>query len=430
MDIPKQMTSFSGAEAIVNKGDAKQSDFWLFCGICGWQTSSFYREMHQEGLWTIVSSDGGTILQELNIQRCEEGLLAADELCDVDSDSRNAGIHTWELLMNMIGRKTEIESVDSFGDLMLKEWATGALSFARDEGQIVKSTMISDLPAYSSRSSDLTRDSDDFDIAQYDPTSSMTTSGSKTLRQQMNSKKSATGTVLRASSATQSPFLFSDQIYHKSLVLILFDDDECSGGVILNHVTDCSYTTTLADGEIVDFIVRYGGPVQCFGDDDNMMFPLIFLHRNKKIINAGIGNSVGNGIFQCTEEEAVSAMSMNVAKSDEFMVIQGLSIWKKQRQHSKLMGGILGDIEEGFFESVQQIHVKRIWGTLMQQNKLSHETLDENLSLLQNAWLQSDDFADGRGNDKVCVFGSDHEVTTLADEALKRWMKAYFLDNE
>ena len=425
------MTSFSGAEAIVSNGDANQSDFWLFCGICGWETSAFYREMCDEGMWTIVSSDGGTILEELNLQRCEEELLAADEVCDVDSDSRNAGVHTWEMLMDMIGRKTEAqESVDSFGDLMLKEWATGALSFARDEGQDVKSTMISEFFVYSDDSNELVEDSNDFDITQYDPASSMTSSGSETLQQQLRANKTAKGTLLRASSATRSPFLFSDQMYHKSLVLILSDDAECSEGVILNHVTDCSYSIVLGDGEMVDLIVRYGGPVQCFGDENNII-PLTFLHRSEQLIGARIGSNVANGIFRCTEEEAITAMSTNLAKPDEFMVIQGLSMWKKERQSDKVIGGVIGDIEEGFFEPVAQIHMKHVWDTLMRQNKLSYETLEENLSLLQSAWHQSDrPVAAACSNDKMCVFGSDNEVTALADEALRRWMKAYFLGDE
>ena len=66
------VTSFSGAQKIVGCGEADPSDFWIFCGICGWETNTFYREMHEEGLWHIVSADSGTILEELNMVRCEE----------------------------------------------------------------------------------------------------------------------------------------------------------------------------------------------------------------------------------------------------------------------------------------------------------------------------------------------------------------------
>jgi len=65
------ITSFDGAETIIKAGDATPSDFWLFSGICGWETSTFYQEMHDEGLWRVVSADSEMILEELNMLRCE-----------------------------------------------------------------------------------------------------------------------------------------------------------------------------------------------------------------------------------------------------------------------------------------------------------------------------------------------------------------------
>ena len=409
------MTSFDGAQAIVKAGDANPSDFWLFCGLCGWETSSFYEEMHDEGLWRIVSSDGDTILEELNLQRCEEDLLSVDEVCDVDSDSRNAGIHTWEMLMDMIGRGTEAKaSDDSFGDLMLKEWATGALSFVFDERQRMSSNMISEVSTIS-----LDQEDQDFDVSLYDPASSMTM-GTEILQQ---SAKNAAGKLIRASSAIRSPFLLSDQGYHKSLILILDDEEEFSNGVILNHVTDSTYPLDLGNEGIVELAIRYGGPVQESAEDE--MLPLVFLHTNKELAEVELGKLVGNGIYRCTEEETISAISFGLAGSEEFMVIQGLSVWKKDGESDK--GGVLGDLDEGFFESVSQIHVQDIWTTLTTQQKLSRETFKENVALAQKAWRQAGGTIAERESSTL-VFGSNTDVAALADEALARWIKSFLLD--
>lgn len=423
------MTSFEGADVIVKAGEAKKSDFWLFCGICGWETSSFYREMHGEGLWRIVSSDGGTILEELNLQRCEEEEEpAAEGICDVDSDSRNAGIHTWEMLMDMIGRGAEAcESEDSFGDLMLREWATGALSLSLDEGQ---SNMISEWLTISS-DQNIDDEHNDFDIAQYDPAASMSlSSGVDTLEQTMKLKNSLVGALIRGSSARRSPFLLSDQGYHKSLILIIRDDDECSEGIILNHVTDSSYRLELGTEDTVDLTVRYGGPVQDDGEGGEL--PITFLHTNKNIANAGTGSLVGNGIFRCKEEETINAISMGLASSDDFMAIQGLSVWKKHRENGKVVGGVLGDIEEGFFEPVSQAQVMRVWSILNSQSRQSPTTVEENISLTQKAWHQAGENGGAVeaavNEENMFVFGSDQDVAALADEALRRWVKLYFLD--
>ena len=42
------------------------------------------------------------------------------------------------------------------------------------------------------------------------------------------------GMLLRASSADRSPFLLDKQQLHKSIILIISDDDEVSIGVMLN----------------------------------------------------------------------------------------------------------------------------------------------------------------------------------------------------
>jgi hypothetical protein len=106
------------------------------------------------------------------------------------------------------------------------------------------------------------------------------------------------------------------------------------------------------------------------------------------------------------------------------MVVQGLSVWKQAT-----VGGILGDIDGGFFEPVQQYKVFHVWATLMQQDRLSsHETIHRNLVLSHKAWHQAGSCDAEDDEDSILVFGSDKDVAELADEALHRWIKVNLLD--
>ena len=70
--------------------------------------------------WYMVATDSGTLLKELSRQ-------------SAISDPRDAGLDTWSLLMNMIGRgETAEESKGDFDDLMLKEWARDKLLEGED----------------------------------------------------------------------------------------------------------------------------------------------------------------------------------------------------------------------------------------------------------------------------------------------------------
>lgn len=419
------LTSFDGAQSIVQAGEANPSDFWLFSGICGWDTNSFHQEMNEEGLWRVVSSDGGTILQELNLLRCEEEEeLAAQSNCDVDSDPRNAGLHTWEMLMGMIGREEEARmSEDSFGDLMLREWATSVLSFSLPDQQ---SSMVSDFYP----SSMVSDDEDNFDVSNYDPASGMAMQSKLSPQLQSSQSAGMVGTLIRASSSNRSPYILADQGFHKSLILILRDDEKRAEGVILNHVT--TEMLSLNSENDLTIPIRYGGPLQDIAKEegDELTPPLVFLHSSGSLKDAGVGIPVGSsGIFSCTYEDVVKSINAGLASPDNIMVVQGLSVWKKAGIHS----GVLGDIEEGFFEIVHQ-DKKRVWEILMTQKQLSSKSIDKNLAISKKAWMmagnrnmsENDSFEE----EEVLVFGSNVNLSSLADEALRRWLGVYFLSDE
>eukprot|EP00957_Ditylum_brightwellii_P112498 8576731-Ditylum_brightwellii.AAC.1 len=98
----------------------------------------------------------------------------------------------------MIGRADIARrSVGTFDDLMVKEWAREHLSQSKmnDTARPVNNGV----------------NSSDF------------------------RKKCAPGTLLRGSSTRRSPFLLSNQKFHKSLILIISDDEDLTIGVMLNH---------------------------------------------------------------------------------------------------------------------------------------------------------------------------------------------------
>mmetsp|Transcript_2970 Transcript_2970/g.6423 ORF Transcript_2970/g.6423 Transcript_2970/m.6423 type:complete len:96 (-) Transcript_2970:156-443(-) len=95
-------------------------------------------------------------------------------------------------------------------------------------------------------------------------------------------------------------------------------------------------------------------------------------------------------------------------------------MWKKHCSRS----GVRGDIEEGYFEEISNNNIGNVWRRLLSQKPLSKDTVDENLLIAAEAWAM------GRAvpqDDPVYVFGSDVDTEALADEALRRWVKAFFL---
>lgn len=404
------LTSFAGAQKIVQSGDANPSDFWIFCGICGWETNTFYREMHEEGLWHIVSADSGTIVEELNMVRCED---AVAENCDIDADPMNAGLHTWEMLMEKIGRSDEAhDSSDEFGDLMLHEWATGALSFAvADVRRGVMTETITQVG--------LDDDGSFLDLANYDPAYDMTI--------QIESREpTMVGTMIRGSSAQRSPYLLYDQGFHKSLILILRDGDDHSEGVILNHVTSSTVSFDLENGKSVELNLRYGGPTLHYEDEEgNYIVPTFYLHSNEALRDVGIGVPIGSsGIYKMTRKEVEKALMSGV--SENIFVIQGFSVWNKRGEHS----GVVGEIENEYFENVPQRQIKTVWKILSEQKVLSPESLDFNMMKGRQAWIVAKEGGAEVTNDDeevIKVFGSDIDVESLADEAARRWVNVNLL---
>lgn len=399
-------TTFAGAESIVRAGEARQSDFWVFCGYVGWDVEIFHEEMFEEGLWHIVSADTSTVLEELNMLRCEE---EDSKECDIDSDARNAGLHVYDMLAKRIGLDFPVESQSelvgghSFGDLMLHEFATAALSFS-EESNLAQPNLSKGIGYESSSALD------------YDPAVLM-----------KRAQRCAAGTLLRASSGERSPYLFSDQGFHKSLLLLLRTNEEYTEGVILNLVS--STVLELETGpESIEFPLRYGGSVNIStedGDSDTVEESTLFLHSDIDLGKSGVGTQVGKSRFYlCNYDEVIQAVTSGVA-SQSFIAFEGISIWANDGD----MSGVEEDVKNGFLETVPASREKLVWDKLLEQELLTEDNLAINAHLGRQAWslASADSENDKAAKSNQYVFGTDVQTNTLADEASRRWMMTNIL---
>jgi putative AlgH/UPF0301 family transcriptional regulator len=369
------VTSHAGALTLVNAGEAKSSDFFVFYGFSGWESGQLLKEL-KRGSWGMVATDSETIWEQLEWQK--------EHNC-----SRSAGLEMWQNLTDKIGKKSEEEPAeDSFSDLMLKEWTTEMLCVEDycDDNMIFRA----------------------LEAAQ--------------------GQQIGEGSLVRGSSLDYSPFLLEEQLFHKSTMLVFQEDEEMSVGLLLNHPSKDMHILKTPKGRKTEFNIRYGGPSD--PDDDD---PFIWLHSSKALREADIGLSLGDkeGIWTCTGDEVGLAIDKGLAVPAEFMPVQGFSVWEKEAG----AGGIAGQVLAGNFEAVSQTDDK-VWRLLLSQQPLSESTLDENLKLSSQAWAMAGKDSERKaemyngtaiGGMQRRVFGSNMKVSDLADDALRNWITIFLL---
>jgi putative AlgH/UPF0301 family transcriptional regulator len=307
-----QWTTFENAQKLVAAGAAKSSDFWVFSGYAGWGPGQLSGELDRRS-WYMVATDSQTLLKELARQSAA-------------SDPREAGLDTWTLLMQMIGREeTARQSTGTFDDHMLKEWAAQHLCQVPTEG-----------------SSSLRQR---WKLAEGVPSTQDLMKATSAVDKLIMTRVSAAargedvseGSLVRASSAGRSPFLLSEQQLHKSLVLVLSDDENLTVGAILNRpaargieIQISSQDTGRTRTETVP--LRYGGQFTV-----KSTAPLLWLHCHPVLRAAKIGSPVGVGgggelgIWKCTAEDIVRSLGEGLVTKPEqhFMVVSGVSVWTK-----------------------------------------------------------------------------------------------------
>ena len=137
------------------------------------------------------------------------------------------------------------------------------------------------------------------------------------------------GCLLRSSSwpANQSPFLLSNQEFHKAIILVTRVEKNFTVGVLLNRPEPefTKWIIPLSDSA-VKIPVRYGGRFGVKGDSEK---PTFWFHHSHSARLAGIRRPLGrhDGIWSCNLDEACQAIKSGLAAPDDFLVANGCNIW-------------------------------------------------------------------------------------------------------
>jgi len=412
-----QWTSFENAKKLVKKGIASgPEDFWLFAGYAGWGPKQLSGELERRS-WYMCATDSQTLLKELARQ-------------STGVDPRDAGLETWELLMNMIGRgETARECSGNFDDLMLKEWGRGHLlkGYGGDVG-VARNPLWGD-GGGGSFLDDMSRNSVD---------DKMKEAADMALTDDLQA-----GTLLRGSSADRSPFLLKKQELHHSLLLVVVEDERATVACMLNHPATKGYEIVGYSKGAASLPLRYGGDFAVKGQS-----PLIWLHCSQKLRDSGVGSSLSGqneGIYKCEQEQALEAISYGIATPSDFLVISGVCVWPKLG----VGGSLANEVKRGVFEVVPNNKMGEVFKTLQTQAILTKDNLEDNITLTQEAWEKAADAKNssvkstsdkgtdvvlttgiGEGfdeDDDTVVFNSDKKVSELADDALKKWIATFLL---
>lgn len=413
-------TTFENAKLLVQSGAAKPTEFRVFAGYAGWGAGQLMGELDRKS-WYMVATDSQTLLKEL--ARQSDG-----------ADPRDAGLETWTLLMNMIGRgETAEEYSGDFDDLMLKEWALKNLLSTEAGGGAGERRLAPEGVASTQ------------ELLQSNPVDRLLNRVSAASRgEDVN-----VGSLVRASSADRSPFLLADQELHKSVVLLISDDENISVGVILNRPAAKGLDIQITEKETgksktITVPLRFGGQYAVKGSK-----PLLWLHCNSLMRAAKIGSPVGaevDGIWKCTADDVIASVGQGLVIPDDFMVVSGVSVWTKGE--GGVARGMQGEVRAGFFEPIPLSKTAAVWDTLSKQEVLTNSNLVRNLAIANEAWSSGAPITQATKNgdngaststpigglgegfdeeDDSLVFKSDVEVSKLSDDALRSWVATFLL---
>jgi len=278
-----------------------------------------------------------------------------------DLDVDPFGLDTWRKLSARIGRvgDTTTEAAERFDDCMLLEWIRAHLL----------------------------KDGDEARVPLVPPTR-------------------PPGTILRAS----GPFLLDNQEFHKSLLLVLEDTPAATTGVILNLPgTEC---ISIGDESIP---VRYGGK---FGVHGQLEKPVTWYHNDASLRAAQVGSPAGTsktGIWTCTREDAETAIEIGLASLDDFLVVQGATVFPKKNDVDALAA-----LEK--FEVLSRPDVPQVWDALLSQEGVTRDTLNEYMDIASSIWALS------AGDEKDSLVeeedGSERDLTSMA---WKSWVITFLL---
>eukprot|EP00540_Astrosyne_radiata_P023076 CAMPEP_0116822904 /NCGR_PEP_ID=MMETSP0418-20121206/536_1 /TAXON_ID=1158023 /ORGANISM="Astrosyne radiata, Strain 13vi08-1A" /LENGTH=316 /DNA_ID=CAMNT_0004451087 /DNA_START=289 /DNA_END=1239 /DNA_ORIENTATION=- len=298
----------------------------------------------------------------------------------------------------MVGKGKEAEQHSgAFDDLMLKEWA-------------LKNT--------------LSRESGGGGGFFMQPFPTVNLTGSQ-VGLQTGRTRVGVGSLVRASSISRSPFLLDSQGLHKSVVLVIEEDDKMTLGLLLNRPTtrgvEIGRKEKITGQSRVETVpIIRGGEYVLKGNPT-----ILWLHYNEKLKAAGVGREIGakkSGIWQCTTESVTAAIEKSLASPEDFLAVEGVSVWTKT---NGIPMGMQGEVNIGNFELVPQSKTNALWASLLKQQVLSPENISRAIAHANEAWEESGESVDEKRDE--LVFKSDVRVSELSETALKHWVAAYLL---
>lgn len=391
------VTSHSGARSLIAANEASCDDFFSFYGFSLWEPGQLQLEVDR-GSWYIVSMDSKSILDSLQQLRHD------------DNQPQGAGVSYWEDWIGRIQKQKEErveESRDAFSDLMLKEWCQEMVCVADDAGDAEIDVNFNLFEALENAAEDAV----------------------------------GPGSLVQATSNPSTYMLF-DQLFHKATMLLLKEEEDFSLGLILNLPTIDSYAHTLPDGKNVRIPIRYGGPLgdEDDGDDNGLttmndgVSRIVWLHSNSKLRDMKVGQSISgqSPIWTCSQIQALNAIDIGLAKAGDFLAIDGYVMWEKEMG----VGGIAGQIVSGALRQVEMDCIGDIWAVLGTQSALQClDDIDSTFASMRDAWelgQGKEDAVSSVEDDEEpprCVHATNVTLPEFADEALRKWIEIFLLDN-
>ena len=168
---------------------------------------------------------------------------------------------------------------------------------------------------------------------------------------------------------------------------------------------------------------------------------MLWLHcDNEKLRQAQVGEAIsvgnpkdnGKSIFwKCKQADVETAVGMGLAKADDFLVLTGLSVWKKRQIGSTGQSKSPVDLESSF-TPVDIGAIPLSWKLLKSQEPLNSKNAAENLETANAAWMLAGDasWLSSRCQQGPIQHMSTQEQQTvqrLANSALERCFKTFML---
>jgi putative AlgH/UPF0301 family transcriptional regulator len=383
------------AKLLVERGEATPDDFITFAGYVGWAPHRLQEEL-ERGNWFMVASDSHSISELLFNTVLRRGLGA--NLEDV------TGMDTWKHWMERIGKDhlvKDYSKTQTFEDAMLKKWIDDKLSSSSAGRRI--------------------NDSSQNGIIIHPPPED----------------EHALPQIVEAGTMYRSirPIILDEQVFHRSLVIILKKDERGYIGVILNRPSSrVTMLNTEHGGE--ELVVRYGGRYGLGGEGT----PETWLHHgNMELQNARVGSplieSEEQSIWLCTRQDAETAVEMGLAPPSAFLVTWGLTLWETNPPPRGLRRPLTTTSLDDEFKPVFKSAIPNLWKELLKQKRMTEETFEMNLEHANAAY----EMAKSRSNNEDMGMENNLDLAEdalrrnmennldLAEDALRRWIRMFIM---